>query len=107
MKVLETPVELAGREFTSGCELEVQTLTPYLSGVELAPLVDRLEAFPSMTAWNSMLRRPLLELSIGDSAMLRRGLADMERSADELVGEYLASIKPVQEQRRSGRAALR
>ncbi|MER5531177.1 hypothetical protein ABT075_42475 [Streptomyces sp. NPDC002677] len=108
VKVLETPVEVAGREFTSGCELEVQTLTPYLIGVELAPLVDRLEAFPNVTGWSSRLRRPLLELSNGDSAVLRERLADMERPADELVRDYLASIKPVQVQRRSGRgAALR
>ncbi|WP_055629843.1 hypothetical protein [Streptomyces hirsutus] len=107
VKMLEVSVEIAGREFTSGCDLELRTLTPYLTGVELTPLVERLEAFPSGPHWSFRLRRPLLELNTQDSTLLRGRLADMERSADELVGEYLAADKPVQAQRRSGRAAPR
>ncbi|MER5182666.1 hypothetical protein ABT009_30675 [Streptomyces sp. NPDC002896] len=36
VNVLEVPIEIAGREFTSGCDLDVQTLTRISPGVELA-----------------------------------------------------------------------
>ncbi|MFE6895597.1 hypothetical protein ACFVFJ_01875 [Streptomyces sp. NPDC057717] len=107
VRTLETPVEIAGREFVSECDLDVQTLTPFLTGVELAPLVERLDAFPSAAGWSCRLRRPLLELSKRDAAVLRKRLIDMERPVDDLVGKYLASIRPVQVQRRGGRPVLR
>ncbi|MCX5267445.1 hypothetical protein [Streptomyces sp. NBC_00199] len=101
VRPLQAPVEIAGRVFESGCELDVRTLTPYLTGVELAPLVERLAAFPAKSSWSIRLRRPLLELPVEDAELLRGCLADAESPADELVDGYLEAIKPV-----TGRGAV-
>jgi hypothetical protein len=95
VKPLEAPVEVAGRTFESGCRIDVRTLTPYLTGVELAPLVEDLAVFPVKSSWSIRLRRPLLELPDGDAEMLRGHLAEVEASADEVVDGYLQAIKPV------------
>lgn len=88
--LLDEPVEVAGREFTSGCNLNVRTLTPYLAGVELAPLVVQLALFRGVGAWSIQLRRPLLELPAADAALVRDRLAELESPAAEHVSSYLA-----------------
>lgn len=75
--------------------MEVRTLTPYLTGVELAPLVDRLMAFPDKTAWSIRLRRPLLELPSVDAALVREHLVAQEFPAAEQLSSYLDNIRPV------------
>lgn len=92
---LDPPLELAGRTFTSSCSMEVRTLTPYLTGVELAPLVGRLKAFPDKMAWSIRLRRPLLELPSADATLVREHLAAQERPAAEQLSGYLDNIRPV------------
>lgn len=39
-------MEIAGREFTRGCDIAVHSLALCRDGVGLAPLVPRLDAFP-------------------------------------------------------------
>ncbi|MFE5403739.1 hypothetical protein ACFQ9Z_20795 [Streptomyces sp. NPDC056580] len=93
VRVLNKPVKLAGRVFTSGCDIDVRTLTPYRTGVGLAPLVDRLGAFPDKRAWGVRIRRPLLELSAADAALVRDLLAEQEIPAAEQLSSYLQAIR--------------
>ncbi|MDG4793698.1 hypothetical protein [Micromonospora sp. WMMD1082] len=70
VQLLRQPLELAGREFRSGCPLHIDGAVVYPGGVELAPLVEELDAFPKPQAWSIYLRRPLLALSAADTALL-------------------------------------
>ncbi|MEV0842016.1 hypothetical protein AB0I55_20950 [Actinocatenispora sera] len=92
---LPKPREIAGRSFTRGCDLAIHELTGYLTGVELAPLVVRMGAFPDRKTWSIRLRRPLLEVTDYDAALLRRELDEMAGEPGELVDEYLDKIVPV------------
>ncbi|GAA3813315.1 hypothetical protein GCM10022226_37560 [Sphaerisporangium flaviroseum] len=98
----EEPVSIAGRDFTRGCEIEVEQLTPYLTGVDLVPLVPRLETFPDKRAgaWSIRLRRPLLELAEADAHLLRDALATVSGEPADVIPDYLANIRPVSAQTR-------
>ncbi|GHJ54475.1 hypothetical protein Nm8I071_37820 [Nonomuraea sp. TT08I-71] len=63
-------VEIAERSFVSGCDLEIDGLMPYPGGLELQPLVARLDAFPKPEAWSIYLCRALLRLSDADADLL-------------------------------------
>lgn len=93
----ETPVTIAGREFTRGCAISVDLLTPYLTGVELVPLVPQFAAFPDKRdgAWSIRLRRPLLGLPEADAALLRNALTKVAAPAAQVVDEYFDKIRPV------------
>lgn len=68
---LSNPVHFAGREFARGCAIAHESLAPFGSGVELAPLIDELDAFlDSGRGWAMRLRRPLLQLSDRDAVVL-------------------------------------
>lgn len=88
----EQPVEIASRTFTRGCDIAVRSLAPCREGVELAPLVPRLEAFPDGPGWGIRLRRPLLELPSGDAALLRRELAEIATDPSRTVDGYLDRV---------------
>jgi hypothetical protein len=92
---LPEPLEIAGRSFTRGCDLTIHELTGYLTGVELAPLVARMAAFPDSKTWSIRLRRPLLEVTDADAILLRRELGETAGAPGELVDEYLDKIVPV------------
>lgn len=74
VRVLEQPVEIAGRAFVSGCGLSIDGVVPYPGGVELQPLVGRLAAFPKPEAWSIYLRRALLTLPPADAQLLETKL---------------------------------
>jgi hypothetical protein len=69
--VLEPPVVIAGREFRTGCDLDIRTVAPRRRGVDLAPLIPGLQAFPAKHAWRARLRQPLVALPEPDVALLR------------------------------------
>ena len=94
----DDPVTIAGRDFTRGCELGIETLAPYLTGIELVPLVSKLDAFPDKRSgvWAIRLRRPLLEISDTDAQLLRQELSNICRDASTVIPKYLAAIRPVQ-----------
>lgn len=71
---LDSPIVVAGREFTTACDIEVLSLAPVLHGVELAPLVTDMKAFPDPATWSVRLRRPLVPLPAADANRLRREL---------------------------------
>ncbi|MFI0348906.1 hypothetical protein [Actinomadura sp. 9N407] len=90
---LERPVEFGERAFTRGCDLRVEALAPWGNGVELGPLVERLEAFPDPRSWSVRLRRPLLRLPQGDAGLLRDALGSLAGTrADHLAG-YQARVR--------------
>lgn len=92
---LDTVPHIAGRDFPRGCDMEIHTLTPYLEGVELAPLVPRLEAFAGSAAWGMRLRRPLVSLGTSDDVEIDKELRCVERSPTDVTHDYLARIRPV------------
>ena len=63
-----------GREFTRACAIDVVSLEPYLEGLELAPLVMRLDAFNNQEHWAFRLRRALVTLAPSDACELRAQL---------------------------------
>jgi hypothetical protein len=70
VRPLAEPLHLAGRDFHSQCRLRITGLVPYPGGVEVAPLVPRLTAFPKPDAWSIYLRRALLRLPPADITLL-------------------------------------
>jgi hypothetical protein len=93
---LDPPIELVGRTFTRGCDLDITSLSSYLTGVELAELVPRLGAFPDKANWSIRLRRPLLQLTVEDATLLRRQLTTVaEEPPHAAIRGYLERIKPV------------
>lgn len=92
---LEVPIAIAGREFTRDCSIAIDLLAPYLDGVELAPLAERLDAFAGSTAWGMRLRRPLLALSARDAKLLCRRLDGVAADPAEAQPTYLARIRPI------------
>jgi hypothetical protein len=72
---LDPPMALGGRVFTSACDLGLLELAPFGLGVELSPLVPRLDAFPDPASWSARMRRPLVAISQNDAGLLGRALA--------------------------------
>jgi hypothetical protein len=93
--LLETPLQIAGREFTRECELSIGVLAPYLEGVELAPLVDKLDAFAGAGAWGMRLRRPLVSITAADARLLERKLGPVGLDPESSQQMYLDRIRPV------------
>lgn len=91
---LDEPVSVGGRDYPTGCDLSVDLLAPWGKGVELQPLVARLDAFPNPATWSIMLRRALLRLPAHDDALLTEQLAPMCGSLSEHLQGYLAQDRP-------------
>jgi hypothetical protein len=71
VRVLDTPVNLAGRDFPRGCDLEITRVLPWPMGPELPQLVPRLNAFADKgRGWSVWLRRPLVALGAADADLL-------------------------------------
>ena len=82
---LEKPVRFGEREFPIGVKLRIGLLAPWRNGVELAPLVERLGAFPDPRSWSARMRRALVPLDSRDAALLERELRKVaSRYPDEL-----------------------
>ncbi len=62
-------------------------------GVELAPLVGRLDAFPDASTWSVRLRRSVVPLSDHDTTLIRAMLAPLVRPLDEYLDAYLAACR--------------
>jgi hypothetical protein len=89
---LDPPVVVADRQFAYACDLDIESLAPLRTGVDLAALVPELATFPNKTGWTTRLRRPLLPLDKEDAALLRRKLRRFAVSPDAATGEYLAAV---------------
>src|SRR4051794_4998457 len=95
VRVLDEPVEISGRRFSSGCELEIDGLVRYPGGVELQPLVANLDAFPKPEAWSIYLRRALLGLSESDADLLLYRLRPLVTDRKSALPTYPAARAPV------------
>ncbi|MDZ5447595.1 hypothetical protein U2F26_33655 [Micromonospora sp. 4G57] len=85
---LDAPVEIAGRRFSSGCNLDIDGLVPYPGGLELQPLIEQMAAFPKPQAWSVYLRRALLPLPTADAALLDRTLRPQLTSREKALSSY-------------------
>jgi hypothetical protein len=84
-------IRIARRWFTAGCDLKLVGLTPMRTGLELAPLISRLEVFPSAgTKWAAKLRQPLVELPETDAALISQELQPLLRTPERVLGQYAA-----------------
>ena len=90
---LDEPVTLAGRSFSTGCEIEIEGLAPLRTGVEFAPLVERLEVFPDPASWSVRMRRPFLSLPVADAQLIERLLRPRLRPLAEVIPDYLAAAR--------------
>ena len=90
---LEPPVVISGRTFRWGCALSLRGLAKAGAGVELAPLIPALEAFPHNTKWAVRLRTALLRLPEADVALLRSRLDSLLGTPDQAIPGYLAVAK--------------
>jgi hypothetical protein len=90
---LDPAIQVAGREFPLGCDLQIERLAPLRGGVELAPLVSRLRVFPDPASWSARLRRPLLALPAGDARLLRRQIEGVAGAASEVAADYAGAAR--------------
>ena len=85
---LDRPIEIAGRSFHSACDLQVSGVVPYPGGVELQPLAHLMAAFPKPEAWSVYLRRPLVNLSERDVAILDKELGPLLSGHADAISTY-------------------
>jgi len=83
---LDPPITVAGRDFTTACDIESLALAPMREGVELAPLVPEMRAFPDPRTWSVHLRRPLVPLPRADANHLRRRLRSVACEPSAVLG---------------------
>jgi hypothetical protein len=91
---LDEPVVIAGRSFPTGCDLRLDTLADWGTGVNLKSLVSELSVFPNPAAWSIMLRRPLLRLPAEDAAKIRQHLAPLAKDPQSSLAGYMAQDRP-------------
>jgi hypothetical protein len=90
---LADPIELAGRTFTVGCRLRIPRVAPLRTGVELAPLVPRLDSFPDAAAWTARMRQTLVPLAEPDISVIAALLEPFLRPRDDVLDHYLEAAR--------------
>jgi len=95
--VLADVVAIAGRSYPIGCDLDIPAISPIHEGVELAPLVPALRAFPDPNTWSVRLRRPLLALSAEDARRLETMLNAKLRPREQVIADYIEAARPTRE----------
>jgi hypothetical protein len=81
-------VRFGEREYPLEIVLQIEALAPRRAGVELAPLVDRLESIPNRRAWSTYMRRALVPLKRSDGELLARALEPVVRSYRDAAPTY-------------------
>jgi hypothetical protein len=97
-EILATPINVAGRDFGIGCDIAIELLAPIHRGVEVAPLVHSLRAFPHKESWSATLRQTLVALPSADVRLLSSELKSTVLPGTEARGSYLDVIRPVRPQ---------
>jgi hypothetical protein len=83
-----------GHEYPYVVALDIEALAPFRSGLELAPLVPRLQAtFPDPATWSIRMRRALVPLSEGDAKVLGAALQEWERPYELTASGYELSAE--------------
>ncbi|GAA1461811.1 hypothetical protein NE857_13380 [Nocardiopsis exhalans] len=95
VRAFEDPVTIAGRDFNRGCDLKLERVTSYRTGVEVAPLVPELEVFPDTRpgAWAVRIRRPLVQLGAADTDLLTSLVEEAAGDPAELIPAYLEKVR--------------
>jgi hypothetical protein len=83
-------VEIGGQAFSHDCQIALLSLAPYREGLEFAPLVPRLEAFPNPDGYSAKLRRPLVALPPADAKLIRARLESYVCHPGEVIADYRA-----------------
>jgi hypothetical protein len=86
--MLDRPIRFGKHEYSVEINLHIASLASRRSGVELAPLLARLESFPNRGAWSAYLRRALVPLTPRDAAVIEKALARVARSYDDSAPTY-------------------
>ena len=82
--------QIAGRVYTSGCELKITGLAPLGDGVVLANIVEQLEVFqPYPQTWSARMRRSILPLPSRDVEVIFAQLKPTLLDTSETAGAYL------------------
>lgn len=93
VELLAEPVRFGDRKYPVGSALAVERLVPLGGGVELAPLVDQLAAFPEPARWGMQMRRTLVPLGGRDVTLLRAHLAQLhDLDVDQAVTSSFAAV---------------
>ncbi|MGV9232542.1 hypothetical protein [Streptomyces nigra] len=88
VSVLSDPVRFGEREFTTGCDIQIQGLALYRDGLNLRELVHSLDVFPNPRSWAAKLRRTTLALPAQDAEFLRRKLKPYLKPYAEAIAGY-------------------
>jgi hypothetical protein len=78
---LTEPVRFGERAYPLEIRFQIDSLAPLRDGVELVPLLHRLDSFPKRRGWSMHLRRALVPLSPHDATVIARAL-------DGIAGRY-------------------
>jgi hypothetical protein len=89
---LAEEVAFRGHKYTVGVDLQIERLAPRRDGVELAPLVGRLRAFPDPRSWSARMRRALVPLPDKDASLLERELAKLAPPYPEALESYAMDL---------------
>lgn len=87
---LRRPLRIGDREFVSACALAIQSLAPLRQGVELAPLIPAIKAFPNADSWKFRLWQTLVPLAEDDARLLDTALKPIARNPADVMDEYVA-----------------
>jgi hypothetical protein len=87
-RVLDEPVRFGDREYPLEVSLKIESLAPRGAGVELGPLLDRLESFPNRNAWSAYLRRALVPITPKDAIVITEALDPIARGYRETASTY-------------------
>jgi hypothetical protein len=90
---LDVSIEIAGRLFESSCRIRVESLATCLSGLEVSPLVPRIDELRGYKNWGMRLRRPLVPLTEADARYLHQELQTHLAPLDEALRSYENMIK--------------
>jgi len=77
---LGRPVEIAGREFVTVCDLRIEVVLPERAGVTVRPLVRRLQVVKRPEVWGQYFRQGLVSIPERDFLILEKAVRSRPRS---------------------------
>jgi hypothetical protein len=89
---LEQPVVFQQREYPIGCRLALGGLAPRAHGVELAPLIPQLQAFPDPATRSVRMRPTVVPLPAADVVLLCEALAQHVVDRRQALPSYVAAL---------------
>ena len=87
-RTLDEPIRFADQEYPVEVALQIESLAPRRTGVDLAPLLDRLVSFPKGNAWSAYMRRALVPLAPRDGDTIAEALEGIAGSYEAAFASY-------------------